>query len=215
MLTLEQKKRRQQGLGGSDIAALLGINPYKTKQDLWIEKTIPMLFLEEDEPSEAIRWGNLLEPVILQRYIEIKQQENPKLQLDHSSSNNMTIHHPNYPYLLATPDALFIKEEEYSHGLEIKTTAFHNKKKWGESFTKKIPEAYYLQIVHYMLVTGIPYWDVAVLIGGNDFRIYHFIQDIDTENKIIEAASDFWHNHVIPKISPLENIPLSTTINIF
>ncbi|HVX00708.1 MAG TPA: YqaJ viral recombinase family protein, partial [Candidatus Babeliaceae bacterium] len=191
---------RQTGLGGSDISILFGAHPYKTQYDLWLDKTSPIL--DEEETNEAIRWGNLLEPVILKRYLEVQEEKGQKLTIDKEWKKDVILRHPEYPYLLATPDALFVKDGHYTHGLEIKTTATHNGSRWGINESNKVPYHYYLQVVHYMLVTGLDEWDMAVLIGGNDFRTYKFKKDLNTETKILELSKDFWENHILKNIPP-------------
>lgn len=201
MLSIEQKINRQNGLGGSDIASLLGFNPYKSKLDLYIEKTTPIDEAIQEEVSEAVRWGNLLEPVILSRYAE-------EVTDWYVGPNKKTFSHPNYNFLLATPDGFIFRKRGNdintlaSGGIEIKTAGYLKRKEWGPSNTQKIPFPYYLQICHYMLVTDLPVWEIAVLIGGNDFRIYSFDRDPSIEEQIIEESTKFWEEHIEKRIPP-------------
>jgi putative phage-type endonuclease len=181
-------EERRNGLGGSDIAAVLGISPYKSAYELYEEKVNGVQ--ADLSNNEAVIWGNLLEEPIAQYYEQLIGK-----QLYCSS----TFKHEKYPFLIANPDRLVMFEKR---GLEIKTTNEHLKHLWGESGSQQIPEYYYAQISHYMLVLDYPVWDVAVLIGGQEIRTYTFERDKEIEGIIIEQANDFWHNNVLAKKAP-------------
>lgn len=188
MLNDEQKKLRRSGLGGSDISTLLGLNPYSNRLQLYLEK------VEGFEPdlsdNEAIVWGNLLEDTIAKRYSEITGKE---------VYESNTVVHPAYPIFLANPDRI-IKGEK--RGLEIKNVGNRTASLWGESGSQIIPEYYYIQIMHYMFVLDYDFWDVAVLIGGQELRIYTFERDKEFDQIIINAGTKFWEDHVLAQNPP-------------
>jgi predicted phage-related endonuclease len=74
--------------------------------------------------------------------------------------------------------------------------------KWGVEGTDEIPDSYKCQVAYYSAITGVPKVDIAVLIGGNDFRIYTYIKDEDFENKLIQVAVNFWNNHILTNTPP-------------
>jgi predicted phage-related endonuclease len=74
--------------------------------------------------------------------------------------------------------------------LEIKTA--RNAEGWGEVGTSDIPEAYLIQVQHYLTVTALSVADVAVLISGSDFRIYEVPADPELQDLIVGAESSFW-----------------------
>lgn len=187
MLTEEQKKLRKNGIGGSDIGIILGLNPYKDIYELYIDKTED---LPEDELSPSLEWGNLLEDVIASKYANINECNLTKCQ---------TVFHPNYPFLFANPDFLI---EGQKKGLEIKTANARMDKDWGESGSNIIPPYYYSQIAHYMMVLDYDSWDLAVLIGGQDFRVYSFERDKEVDKLIIEKATEFWEENVLKRVPP-------------
>lgn len=81
---------RKRGIGGSDVAAILGISKWKSAVDLWLDKTNQSNELEEE--NEAMQWGNIMEPVIRNHFAEVmgKSVVQVKAILQHSE----------YPYLL-------------------------------------------------------------------------------------------------------------------
>lgn len=84
--------------------------------------------------------------------------------------------------------------------VEIKTA--RTQMGWGEEGTDEIPDYYKTQVQHYMTVLGAKSCGVAVLIGASDFRIYTVESDPELESLLIEAETDFWHNHVEPQLPP-------------
>lgn len=97
--------------------------------------------------------------------------------------------HPKHQFMIANLDRVFIKDGKVSGILECKTTNEYSKDQWEDD---KIPNHYYLQVQHYLEVTGFDEAYIAVLIGGNKF-IYKKIQrDQDIINYLIKIESDFW-----------------------
>ncbi len=187
MLTPEQKEIRRSGLGGSDIAAICGLNQYKTPLDVYMDKIGEG---KEVETNEAIDMGNRLEPVVADIYAE---------RTGFTLREEPTIFHPSMPYMLANVDRIIVEDNAV---LEIKTTNSRNEGLWGEEGTDQIPMAYLLQCAHYALITDAPYVDIAVLIGGLKFKIYKYNRNAELEYKIIQKASQFWNNNVVKRIPP-------------
>lgn len=188
MLNDEQRALRRTGLGGSDIATLLGLNPYGSAHQLYLEKVEG--YSQDLSDKESVIWGNLLESAIAERYSQITGKE---------VYESGTIRHSIYPYFLGNCDRLTRLEKR---GLEIKNVGFRMANTWGESGTKQIPEYYYTQIMHYLFVFDYDFWDVAVLIGGQELRIYTFERDKEFDQIIIDAGTKFWKEHVEAKIPP-------------
>ena len=188
LTTSEHFDARRTGIGGSDIAAVLGISPYKSAHEVYEEKVNGLT--QDLSNNEKVVWGNLLEEPIAKRY---EQVTGKKLSI-----TNM-IRSGDYPFLIASPDRTIINEKR---GLEIKAVGEHTKHLWGENGSQIIPEYYYLQAAHYMLVLDYQAWDVAALIGGQELRIYSFERDTEIDQLIIQGAFDFWANHVQKKLAP-------------
>lgn len=179
-------KLRQQGIGGSDAAAILGMNRWKSPIDVWVEKTFPQPLA--DDSNDYIYWGNLLESVVAD---EFQRQTGLKIR-----RCNYLLQNADYPFMLANIDREIVGQKS---GLECKTTSEYNKNKWQAD---EVPAEYILQCQHYMAVTGYPSWWIAVLIGGNKFVYKQIQRDDELIKLLIDAEQDFWQNYVVPKIMP-------------
>jgi predicted phage-related endonuclease len=73
---------------------------------------------------------------------------------------------------------------------------------WGPAGTDEVPQQYLLQVMWTMGVTDLPCADLAVLIGGDDFRIYNFFRDPELEGHLFEAAEKWWRDHVVAGVPP-------------
>lgn len=186
MLTKEQRLLRQSGIGGSDVGILLGYNTNSTPLNLYLKKVNP---LEDEDVSdnEAIYWGNSFEPNIARRYEELT---------GHKVLASDTCRHPEYPFILATPDGLI---EGMKKGLEIKTVGKRAREHWENN---KIPKSYFMQVQHCMFVLDYDEWDLAALFEGQELKIYNFKRDKGFDKIILDVCSEFWNEHVIPQIPP-------------
>jgi putative phage-type endonuclease len=187
-------KERSKGIGGTDISAILGLNPWKTAYDVYLDKIGEAKPIEE---NMAMKMGTLLEPIVAGLYEYVTQRKLKECEL---------IIHPKHDFIRGTPDRLIEGEDL---GLEIKTLKsfdkFSSKSSaigWGEEYTDQIPQHYFLQVVWYMLLTERAAFDVAALAGGQEFRIYRVNRDIELEKMLIEKADEFWNKNVLEKIPP-------------
>lgn len=178
----EWLQARKNYIGGSDAAAILGLNPWKTNVDLWEEKTGRKEAADISD-NEAVKFGSQSEPYLR----ELFKLDNPDLEVRYME-NNMFLN-DTYPWAHASLDG-WLKDKEGRAGiLEIKTTTIQNYasvKKWEN----KIPDNYYCQILHYFLVTG---FDFAIVKARLKFdfenpycQIRHYrIERQECENDII------------------------------
>lgn len=167
--------QRRTGIGGSDAAAVLGLSKWKTPLSVWLDKTGHDTTTTESEP---MRWGTLLEPVVRQEYAE--RSGNEVRQPD------TILRHPQHPFMLANVDGV----TSSGRLVEIKTA--RTAEGWGVPGTDEVPEDYLIQVQHYMAVTALPVADIAVLIGGSDFRIYTVPADAELQGMMIDAEARFW-----------------------
>jgi putative phage-type endonuclease len=175
MLTDAQREARLSGLGGSDAAAAAGLSPWKTPLELWLEKTrrLESVVLE----NEAIRWGNLLEPVIRQEY---ERRFSRALAVPAEP-----VRSPRAEFLMCLPDGL-----ADDRLVEIKTTGSSHG--WGKQGTDQVPMHYLIQVQHNLLVTERELADLVVLIGGQDFRVYPIPADHELQAMLLEVETAFW-----------------------
>ena len=179
MITEQQRKDRVNYIGGSDVAAILGISPFKTSYQLYLEKKCLVDSSYEETPFQY--WGSTLEPVLVQEF-EKRNFVNIKTEID-------TQWHPVYSFLRGNIDGWI---PELNAIFEAKTTSAYNSDKWGEPGTDQIPPEYLVQVAFYCAVMGCECAYIAVLIGGNDYREYKYTRNEELETKIITSACEFW-----------------------
>ena len=164
----------------SDVACLLGVNPYKSALELYLEKT------GQREPfagNETTEWGLLLEPVIIEEY----ERRTQRIAI----RDGKLLRSNAYPFLGCTMDGRWRKQLQDApwHPLEIKTTGAHRADDWDEG----VPEYYLPQVQAQMIVTDTPMASVACLIGGQRMVWCDVERDDEMCVEIISAASDFMH----------------------
>ena len=196
----EWLRERKNYLGGTDLGAIAGLNPYRTALDVYLDKTSDDI---RCETSPAMRWGNLLEEAVAKAYSEDTGQT---IEIE-----PITIYHPSMKFLGANIDR-WVGDKEYV--LECKTAGFTRGKEWGEEGTDQIPESYLVQVAYYAAICAVPKVDIAVLIGGQDFRIYTYERTKELEDKLIKIACNFWDNHIEKRIPP-KCVSTRDTFNLF
>lgn len=172
-------EERRKGVGGSDIAAIMGLSPWKTAYRVYQEKRKEIAEWQGDATTD---WGQRLEPAIRQWYSD---QTGRCVRLPEK-----IIFNTRYPFMLASLDGF----TDDPRGVEIKTA--RSGKGWGEPGSNEIPDYYMLQVQHYMVVTGFPVFDVPVSIGGSSPELYEVPFDPELGEMIIEAAAAFWQRVV-------------------
>lgn len=190
---LEWKQYRKQGIGGSDVAAIMGASPFKTALDVYYDKTTPVVE-EKLSEEEQFRFdvGHSMESALskaFQRRTGLKVVPDTKMW-----------RHPLYPFLLANIDDGVITPDGEA-GVEYKSTNSHNADNWIGGF----PYAYELQVRHYMAVKNLNRW---YIMGSWDNHpgctpIYVVERDLEIEEQIISTCQDFWENHVLGGIPPI------------
>jgi putative phage-type endonuclease len=220
---------RRRGIGGSDVAAVLSLNPWKTPLDVWNDK----LGLSEDKGmSEPAYWGTVLEDTVAR---EFQQRTGMKVQkVTHQFVD------PECDWMIANIDRAIINREiakkvrplldveeieRYANitgverpintdiAFEAKTANAFTADLWGPSQELEIrqnnlrtehviPLYYETQIQWYCGILKLRGMYLAVLIGGSDFRMYWVDARPDVFQVIKEKCSAFWNNHVLTKTPP-------------
>lgn len=163
-------------LGSSDAAAIVGLNPYRTRFAVFMDKIGESEPLEETDP---MYFGTLLEPVIAQ---EFSRRSGLRVQKD-----NRLMAHPTYEWMTATLDYLVYEGDEVG-ALEIKNTSQWNAISWEDG----APDAAHIQLMHQLAVTGLNFGYIAVLIGGNRLEYRRFDRDEDIIASLTQLESEFW-----------------------
>lgn len=151
---------RKKSLGGSDMGAVLGLNPWRSPYAVWAEKTGR---LTEDRETEAMRIGRDLEPYVAQRFSEASGMTVRRL--------NAILRNPAFPHIHANIDR---EISGISAGLECKTASALNEKAFGDGV---FPANYYAQCVTYLAVTEYKRWYLAVLVMGREFKVYQMTRE--------------------------------------
>lgn len=176
---------RQNGIGSSDAAAAVGLNPYKSQLELWLEKTGRQHLLPKEDANDEespMYWGNLLEPIVAAHYTKRTGRRVRRL--------NAVLQHPapRLSWMLANIDREVIGCPEVQI-LECKTAGINGARLWKEG----VPEYVQLQVQHQLAVTGKQAADVAVLLGGQKLEIHRIERDDGLIERLIALEHVFWH----------------------
>jgi putative phage-type endonuclease len=187
---LEWLETRKSGLGGSDAPSVLGVSPWKSPLELYLEKTGQAGPVEETEP---MRIGKLLEPVLASEYrrrngCEIHEQ--------------VFLKHRLYPELFATLDA--IRPDGWI--AEFKAVGLRSAGDWGDEGSEDLPLHYLTQVHHQIAVADAPGAHVLALIGGQEFRQYEIPRRESTLTGLVQLERDFWSD-VLERNPPLDLKP--------
>jgi putative phage-type endonuclease len=178
---------RRKGIGGSDVPKILGLSNFGTALDVWAQKLnlVPATF-----ETQRMRWGKALEPEIAQAYMERTGKRIVRPSMITRSAKR--------PWMLASIDRLVVGEKRL---VELKCSGWS--RGWGEEGTEAVPDEYYCQVQWYLAVKEYEVADCAVLIGGNDFRLYTIERAQDfIEKDLIPAMQEFWEKHVLAGLQP-------------
>ena len=168
---------RKGSIGGSDAAAIVGLNPYKSAYALWAEKS-GQVEPEDISMKEAVRLGHELEPYVAKRFTEITGKKVRR--------ENYILKNTEYPWAHANVDRMVIGEKA---GLECKTTSAMSLSKFKNG---EYPAQYYVQCVHYLAVTGLDRWYLCVLIGNQEVRVFVIERDEDEIAALMDMEYQFW-----------------------
>lgn len=181
---------RKNGIGGSDVASIMGLNKYSSPLDIWQIKTGRKKQPELSD-NESVYWGNSCEPNVANRFAE----EHPELQVRRRNATMVSIKRP---WAFANIDRWVTDGHGNVGILEVKTVGMRRAADWDNG----VPLYYLTQVTHYMSVTGYQYAWVAVLIGGQEYREYYIERDEQDIQAINEAVDTFWRDFVETDTAP-------------
>ena len=190
----EWLKIRKKGIGGSDIAAIAGLNHWKSPLALYWDK-VGEQYQQED--NIAMELGRELEPFLRKKF-EKWMLKNEGFEVEVMEEKNV-LRHPEHEWMIANIDGKF---EHPKHGLcllELKTASERMFSEWEDN---QLPDSYYCQIQWYLAVTGLKTAYIGYLIGNRKFDVKEVIRNDDVIGLLIEKASDFWHNNILAKVPP-------------
>ena len=173
---------RRTGIGGSDAAAAVGLNPYTSALELWLEKTGRADGLPRPSPDDTTSptyWGTLLEPIVAASYT--KQTGNRMRRI------NAVLRHPTIPWMLANLDREVVGVPDVQI-LECKTAGEFGARLWRDG----VPEYVQIQVQHQLAVTGKAAAHVAVLLCGQALEVHRIERDDALIGRLIELEARFW-----------------------
>lgn len=194
----EWLKSRQEGIGASEVATILGLNPYESSLELFRRKLGLLPINGED--NVAMFMGRTLEPVVanlwqywdgnnqsvLENFTAGKKQRNC-IEIGHRITNN------DYPHLFCHLDRLIAESKNTMYNrdngvLEIKTISGFATKNWENG----IPPYHLCQLQDQLLITDLQYGELAMLIDGRKLEVIRFERNDEMIEKIIEDTTRFW-----------------------
>ena len=197
------------GIGGSDASAVLGLNPYKTNTDLYLEKTGQRIAPDISD-KDYVKYGHDAEPLLRQLFA----LDHPEYKVEYFGDN--MIRNEKYQWAHASLDGELTDQDGRKGILEIKTTNIlqsMQREKWND----RIPDNYYIQVLHYLLVTEYDFvelraqlkseWQGQIRLQTKDYHIER--SDVEEDIEILrQAEEEFWQkvqrrkqpNLILPEI---------------
>ena len=213
-------KLRTKGIGGSDVAAALGLSPWRTPVELWQDKR------GEGEPqpaTDSMHFGTILEDIVAKEFQERTGMKVQRVNYTFADGDDDWMR-ANIDRAIVNPDisgnVRAVKDPQAGKPfittdaiLECKTASAFSAALWGDSqedeikagkivTEHRIPLYYETQVQWYMRLTGVPVCYVAVLIGGNDFRMYRIDRNEEAITAIVEKCRVFWFDYVKAGVAP-------------
>ena len=173
---------RRTGIGGSDAAAAVGLNPYMSALELWLDKTGRAEGLPRPDPADTTSptyFGTLLEPIVAAVYT--RQTGNKVRKV------NAVLRHSTIPWMLANIDREIIGARDVQI-LECKTAGQFGARLWQDG----VPEYVQIQVQHQLAVTGKTAAHVAVLLCGQALEVHRIERDDALIGRLVELEALFW-----------------------
>lgn len=195
---------RRSGIGGSDIAAIVGLSPWQSRYSVWADK-VGLLPLDEGS-SEAMEFGQRAEPMLAGYFTD-------RTGL-YVAGEQMTCTVPDAPWMRCTLDGFAVESpvsdlEQAVAAVEFKTTSAT-----ADEWAQEVPVHYACQATWTSVVTQLPTVMFGVLhlaFGRPTFRVYTFTPTEDDKTLLVNAASSFWRDHVLTGTPPAADGSDATT----
>lgn len=179
----EWEQLRASGLGGSDVAAACGLSPYVTPYQLWLEKTGRVEPHHDEAAVERMRWGTLLEPLLLGEF----DARHPELVVKRSAG---TYADDTNPWMRANVDGIAYHVDGGMAGIvECKTGNHRQVKHWDD---EQVPTHYVAQSQWYAYLLGAPRIYVVALLDTSSYVERVLDRDDDLIGDLVVLATEFW-----------------------
>lgn len=194
---------RREGIGASEVAAVVGLSPYDGPLRVWLSKVAGL----DVEDNPAMKWGRRLEDDVLEEFAEqhpdVKVTPKPGMFADADG-----------PWRLCTPDA-FGEDEDGQLLIEVKTgMSYGDADAWGEPGTDEIPVQYLCQVTWSCDILGLARWALPVLLlDQRDYREYRGQFDPELAALLRARVGAFWHGNVLAGVEPAAD-GLASTVDL-
>lgn len=182
----EIQKAHKRGIGGSEVSAILGLDPYSSPYRIWLTKT------GRAEPFTGNKYthaGTMLEPAV----VDFFEQET-KYRVIKASAKQKLVVHPRHEFAIGYPDRLYARKSTIGKGiLEAKTT---------QTTHEDPADSWVCQLQWYLGITDLSYGAVAWLEKGLDFKYREYEYDPEFFSYMIERVREFWENNIVKDIAP-------------
>lgn len=186
----EWHEARRNGIGASEVAAILGLSPFQTPLSVYRVK----MGVPNEIPEDLAYFGHALEAPIAQWI----RDKHPKVGMVGAGISARSVE---WPWLTATPDRMAANT---IIPIEIKTSSAYSKDKWADG----VPLYYQTQVQTQLAVLGAPFGWLAVLHGGNSPELYRVERDEGfIQDHLIPKTRDFWEQHVLAQVPPEPSTP--------
>lgn len=187
---------RRRGIGGSDVAAILGISPFRTARDLYYDKLNIAPAVDDDSNWVALKMGHLLEDLVAE--IFHRKTGYPIFQIKKMFA------HPVYRFMQADVDYFVTLEDGSTAILEIKTTNYNAKDHWWREGQECVPAYYESQGRHYMAVMDVDRVFFCCLYGNTEDEVIirQLHRDEVYEQEMIFLEQEFWEGNVLARVPP-------------
>lgn len=193
------------GIGGSDVAALVGLHPYKTAADVYAR----IVHKADNGPKAKVilSMGKHMEPHLIDSWCK-GQDIAPE-----TIKRNVEIIHPTLKFARGELDGI---DESREYGVEAKCVFGPVAgTRWGPDGSDEIPEEYLCQCAWYCMLAGVPLMHIIALVWGEP-RNFIYERNLEFEAALVDAAQKFWTDHIEKEVPPdLLGASTATLLSIF
>lgn len=200
-------EERKAGLGSTDSAAILGVSPWKSAHDVWRDKVADN---PPREPSLPMWLGLKLQEAVAELYSTNtghEVEEDPRL---YTVGEGIVRAHVDYRWDDETPTGAFnrgalrvTKRDPLPSAPIVELKTARSKRGWGPYGTDDVPRHYWIQVQHQMAcLPEVPFAEIAVLFGHQDFRVYHIPRSQPFIDSLIQDMQDWWSAYVVTGTPP-------------
>lgn len=201
------KVRAIQGIGGSEAASIVNLNPYKSNLELWEEKT-GIREREDISDKPAVKYGKEAEKHIR----ELFALDYPQYHVEYHEFD--ILYNDDYPFIFATLDGELTDCNDRKGVLEVKTTEIQRSSQWKD-WDNQVPDHYYVQVLHQLIASKYEFTELVAHIKYHKdkelrtiVKHYHWEHSevIGEMQSLIKSEEKFWKS-VQEKKRPALQLP--------